>query len=221
MSNGKKFAVVLAGCGVYDGAEIHEATMTLYAISVQGATYQIFAPNINQHHVVNHLTGEVMSETRNVLIESARIARGKAKPLNEYNADEFDALIFPGGFGVAKNLCSFAFDGANCSVNADVMYAVKETHKKKKPIGALCISPVILAKLIENANITIGQDRGTAEAVEKLGAIHHKTNHGEVTIDRNNLLFTTPCYMLDATIVDIANGANAIVREMLKFTKDK
>jgi enhancing lycopene biosynthesis protein 2 len=216
MSKGKKIAVVLAGCGVYDGAEIHEATMTLYAITLQGASYQVFAPDINQHHVVNHLTGEEMNESRNVLVESARIARGKAKPLNEYNVDEFDALVFPGGFGVAKNLCSFAFDGPNCIVNSDVMKAIYDTHKKKKPIGALCISPVLLAKLIDNANITIGQDTGTAQAIEKLGAIHHKTNHGEVTIDKENLLFTTPCYMLDATIVDIANGANAVIKEILK-----
>jgi enhancing lycopene biosynthesis protein 2 len=217
MSKVKKFAVVLAGCGVYDGAEIHEATMTLYAIALQGASYQIFAPNIEQYHVINHLTGEVMTEKRNVLTESARIARGKAKPLSEYKHSDFDALIFPGGFGVAKNLCSFAFEGSNCTVNHEVEKAITETNRAQKPIGALCISPVLLAKLIGNANITIGQDPGTIKAIEELGAQHHITNHGEVTIDKENLLFTSPCYMLDASIVDIANGANAIIKEMLKF----
>ncbi len=216
MSKGKKFAIVLAGCGVYDGAEIHEATMTLYAIAQQGATYQIFAPDVNQHHVINHLTGEEMNEKRNVLVESARIARGKAKPLSDYNPNDFDALIFPGGFGVAKNLCTFAFDGPSCKVNPEVEKAIRDTHKLKKPIGALCISPVLLAKLLGNVKITIGQDKETAQAVELLGAKHQNTNHGEVAVDKNNLLFTTPCYMLDATIVDIANGAMAIVKEMLK-----
>jgi enhancing lycopene biosynthesis protein 2 len=215
MSKPKRFAVVLAGCGVYDGAEIHEATMTLYAIALQGAEYHIFAPNIDQHHVVNHLTGDEMKETRNVLVEAARIARGNIKPLNEYKPEDFDALIFPGGFGVAKNLCTFAFQGQDCKVNPDVEKAIIETHRAKRPIGALCISPVLLAKLLPNATITIGQDKGTAQALESLGAKHQNTNHGEVIVDKDNLLFTTPCYMLDATIVDIANGANAIVKEIL------
>jgi len=216
MSKDKKFAVVLAGCGVYDGAEIHEATMTLYAIASQGGSYQIFAPDIDQHHVVNHITGEEMNEKRNVLVEAARIARGNIKPLSDYKPNDFDAIVFPGGFGVAKNLCTFAFDGVNCKVNPDVEKAILDTYKAKKPIGALCIAPVLLAKLIKGAKLTIGQDEGTAKAVETLGAKHQKTNHGEVSVDKDNLLFTTPCYMLDATLVDIANGANAVVKEMMK-----
>lgn len=216
MSKDIRFAVVLAGCGVYDGAEIHEATMTLYAIANNGASYQIFAPNINQHHVINHLTGEEMNEKRNVLVEAARIARGKAKPLSEYNPKDFDALIFPGGFGVAKNLCTFAFDGPECKVNPEVENAIIETHKLHKPIGALCISPVLLAKILERPSVTIGQDKGTAKAIESMGAIHEYTDHGEVAYDKFNNVFTTPCYMLDATIVDIANGANAIVKQMIK-----
>ncbi len=216
MSKAKRFAVVLAGCGVYDGAEIHEATMTLYAITLQGGSYQIFAPDIDQHHVVNHLTGEEMNEKRNVLVEAARIARGKILPLANYKPSDFDALIFPGGFGVAKNLCTYAFDGDNLTVNAEVEKVITETHSAKKPIGALCISPVLLAKTIKNASLTIGQDKGTAENIEALGAKHQVTTHGEVTVDKENLLFTTPCYMLDASIVDIANGASAVVKEILK-----
>lgn len=216
MSKTKRFAVVLAGCGVYDGAEIHEATMTLYAITLQGGSYQIFAPDIDQYHVVNHITGEEMDEKRNVLVEAARIARGKIMPLTNYKPSDFDALIFPGGFGVAKNLCTYAFDGANLAVNTEVENAIIQTHRAKKPIGALCIAPVLLAKTIRKASLTIGQDKGTAQNIEALGAKHQVTNHGEVTVDNENLLFTTPCYMLDASIVDIANGANAVVKEMLK-----
>lgn len=218
MSKGKKFAVILAGCGVYDGAEIHEATMTLYAIALQGGSYQVFAPDIDQHHVVNHITGEAMPEKRNVLIEAARIARGNVKPLSSYSPSEFDALVLPGGYGVAKNLCTFAFDGPNFSVNTEVEKAIKDTHKLRKPIGALCIAPVLLAKLIGNAIITIGQDKGTAKAVESMGAKHLITKNGEVIVDEKNLLFTTPCYMLNASIVDVANGAIALVKEMILFS---
>lgn len=217
MTKPKRIAVVLAGCGVFDGAEIHEATMTLYAIALKGATYEIFAPNIEQHHVVNHITGQPMNEKRNVLTESARIARGEIKPLSEYSPSEFDGLIFPGGFGVAKNLCSFAFEGANCTVNPDVERAIKQTHSSKKPIGALCISPVLLAKVLGKVTVTIGKDAGTAQAIESMGARHQNTAHAQVAVDKENLLFTTPCYMLEATIVDIANDAKAVVDEMIKY----
>ncbi len=211
----KKFAVVLAGCGVYDGAEIHEATLTMLAIMKQGATYEVFAPDIGQHHVINHLTGEEMKEKRNVLVESARIARGKIKDLKNYDPNNFNALIIPGGFGVAKNLCDFALKGANCSVNPDIEKAILKTAGKNKPIGALCISPVILAKIFGDIEVTIGQDKGTAEAIEKMGSTHVKTTHGEVIVDEKNNLFTTPCYMLDANILQIAEGAENIVRAMM------
>jgi enhancing lycopene biosynthesis protein 2 len=211
----KKFAVVLAGCGVYDGAEIHEATLTMLAIMKQGATYEVFAPDVDQHHVINHLTGQETKEKRNVLVESARIARGKIKDLKNFDPNNFDALIIPGGFGVAINLCDFAFKGANCSVNPDVEKAILKTAGKNKPIGALCISPVILAKIFGDIEVTIGQDKGTAEAIEKMGSTHVKTTHGEVIIDEKNNLFTTPCYMLDANILQIAEGAENIVRAML------
>ena len=212
----KKFAVVLSGCGVFDGAEIHEATLTMLAIMKQGAQYEIFAPDIPQHHVINHITGEEMDESRNVLLESARIARGQIKDLKQYDPNNFDALIFPGGFGAAKNLCDFAFKGAGCAVNLDVEKAILKTAGKDKPMGALCISPVIFAKVFGDVEVTIGQDAGTSEAIEKLGATHVKTTHGEVIIDEKNNLFTTPCYMLDANILDIAKGASNIVKVMLE-----
>lgn len=214
-----KFAVVLSGNGVFDGAEIHEATLTMLYIMKNGCEYQVFAPNINQHHVINHITGEEMNEKRNVLIESARIARGNIKPLSDFNAKNFDAIIFPGGFGVAKNLSTFAFDGVNCKVNIDVENSIKSMVKAHKPIGALCISPVVIAKVLGDVNLTIGQDVGTAEAVEKMGANHKITNHGDVVIDEKYKVATTPCYMLDANIVDIANGANNIVEAMIKMLK--
>ncbi|NOY36493.1 MAG: isoprenoid biosynthesis glyoxalase ElbB [Chlorobi bacterium] len=220
MKSTKKFAVVLSGCGVYDGAEIHEATMTLYAIMKQGATYEVFAPDIPQHHVINHLTCEEMNESRNVLIESARIARGKIKPLDQFNAREFDVLIFPGGFGVAKNLCDFAFKGAECNVNEEVASAIKEMVKAEKPVGALCISPVVVARVLGDVELTIGQDADTSKAIESMGARHIQTTHGEVVVDKKYNVATTPCYMLDANITQIADGAMNVVKALLELSGD-
>ena len=211
----KKIAVILSGSGVFDGAEIHEATMTLYAIKKQGADYEVFAPDVEQHHVINHVTGEEMPEKRNVLIESARIARGKIKALSAFDASNFDALIFPGGFGAAKNLSTFAFDGSNCKVNKEVESAILSMHKAKKPIGALCIAPAIIAKVLGRVELTVGQDADTASALEKLGAKHKNTDHGEVVVDEENKIYSTPCYMLDANIVQIAEGAENIVKAIL------
>jgi len=218
MSSKKCFAVVLSGCGVFDGSEIHEATLTLYAIKLQGADYEIFAPNVDQFHVINHLTGEVQTENRNIMIEAARLARGKVRPLNEYKASEFDAIIFPGGFGVAKNLCTFAFDGPDCKVLPEVEKAIKETAAQSKPIGALCISPVLIARVLGGVTITIGQDESTIKAVEALGAIHIKTNQCEVAIDPKNKIVTTPCYMLDADISQIGEGAINLVKEIIRIS---
>ncbi len=208
----KKYAVVLSGSGVFDGAEIHEATMSLYAIMKYGASYEIFAPNIDQHHVINHITGEEMPETRNVLIESARIARGNIRDLTEFDAKEFDAILFPGGFGAAKNLSTFAFEGAGATVNTAVEKSIKDMVALHKPIGALCISPAVIAKVLEGVTVTIGSDEGTAKSIAEMGATHKTTTHGEVTIDEKFLVVTTPCYMLDATILHIAEGAENVVK---------
>ncbi|MEI7724779.1 MAG: isoprenoid biosynthesis glyoxalase ElbB [Bacteroidota bacterium] len=211
----KNFAVILAGCGVYDGAEIHEAVLTLLAIDKAGATSQCFAPDIQQHHVVNHVTGIEMPEKRNVLTESARIARGNIKPLSAFQATGFDALIFPGGFGAAKNLCDWAFKGDDCRVNPEVETAVKTMFEAGKPIGAMCIAPVILAKLFKGTNLTTGDDPSSESFIEKMGNQYTQTDHGEVVIDKVRKLFTTPCYMLDASISQIAEGTENLVREML------
>jgi enhancing lycopene biosynthesis protein 2 len=211
----KKFAIVLSGCGVFDGAEIHEATLSMFAIANNGAAYEVFAPDVDQHHVINHITGEEMTETRNVLVESARIARGTIRPLTDFSAKNFDALLFPGGFGAAKNLSDWAFKGPEGTVLPEVTRAIREMVDAGKPVGALCISPVLLAKTLEGAELTIGSDSGTVAAVEKAGAKHVTTTHGEVVTDERYNLFTTPCYMLDATIKQIGEGADNIVRAML------
>jgi enhancing lycopene biosynthesis protein 2 len=213
-----KAAVVLAGCGVMDGAEIHEAVMTMYAIDKNGGTYRIFAPNVAQHHVINHITGDEMKESRNVLTEAARIARGKIKPLTDYRAGDFDALIFPGGFGVAKNLCTYAFDGPDCHVDRVVEEAIRSTHRAGKPIGALCISPVLLARVLGDVTVTVGNDKGTVADIIRLGGTHEEKRHGEVTVDRKNLIVTAPCYMLDATISEIARDAEAVVKSIMELT---
>ena len=213
----KKFAVVLSGCGVFDGAEIHEATMSLYAIAFNGGSYEVFAPDMKQHHVINHITGEEMNETRNVLVESARIARGKIRPLTEFDQAEFDGLLFPGGFGAAKNLSDWAFKGPESTVIKEVGDAIRAMVEAGKPVGALCISPVLLAKTLAGARLTIGSDTATASAIESAGASHVETTHGEVVIDDKYKVVTTPCYMLDANIVQIAEGAGNVVKTMLKL----
>ena len=211
------FAVILSGCGVYDGAEIHEAVLTLLAIDRQGGAYQCFAPDRAQLHVVNHLTGqEADGESRNVLVESARIARGAIKDVADFDPAGFDAMIFPGGFGAAKNLCTFATKGPDCTVDPATEKAVKAMAAAGKPIGALCIAPALMAKIFGNGiDVTIGSDPGTAEAIEKMGAHHTKTSHGQVVVDKARKVATSPCYMLDASISQIADGAENTVKALL------
>ena len=216
-----KVAVVLSGCGVFDGSEIQEAVFTLYALDHRGAEYQCFAPDIDQAHVIDHLKGEVAEgETRNVLTESARIARGAVLALDQFNADEFDAIAFPGGFGAAKNLSTFAFDGAECTVNADVERAIKDMAAAGKPIAALCIAPVVIARILDGADLTVGQDEGVAAALEAMGAHHTPTGHVGVVIDPKYKLVTAPCYMLESTVTQIADGANAAIEALLAIVED-
>jgi enhancing lycopene biosynthesis protein 2 len=188
----------------------------MLAVARQGASYELFAPNIDQAYVINHLTGEEMPETRNVLVESARIARGKIADLATYQAKDFDALVFPGGFGAAKNLCTFAFDGPDCTVNQDVEKAVQQTVNAGKPIGALCISPAVITRILKDVEVTIGNDSGTADGIEKMGGTHTNATHGEVVFDSKYKVYSTPCYMLDATIDQIADGADNIIQAILK-----
>ncbi len=208
-------AVILSGCGYLDGAEIHEATLTLLAINQQGSDYSCFAPDKEQHHVVNHISGEETGETRNVLLESARIARGAITDVANFDAAKFDALILPGGFGAAKNLSDLAFKGSKCTIDEQVARAVTSMREAGKPIGALCISPAVIAKLVPGTNLTIGQDTGTAQAIQAMGCSHTATMHGEIVIDEANKVVSTPCYMLDSRVDQIYDGASKLVKAVL------
>ena len=214
----KKIAVILSGCGNKDGAEIHESVMTLWALHKHGADYQCFAPDIEQHHVLNFITNQEMDEKRNVLVESARIARGDIKDLKDYNAADYDGLVMPGGLGAAKNLSTFAFDGPHCSVNEDVEKAIRDTAAKGKPIGALCIAPAIVARILGDVTVTIGSDPGTEAAIVKMGASHEQTTHCEIFIDEQHKIVTTPCYMLDARVDQIGEGADKLVKAVLDMS---
>jgi enhancing lycopene biosynthesis protein 2 len=213
----KKIAVILSGCGVLDGSEIHEATLALLAIRKAGCDYSVFAPDKEQTEVVNHYTGVNVKEKRNILAESARIARRQALPLTELNPEKFDAIVLPGGFGAAKNLSDFAYKGENYSVIPELEKVLLKANELKKPIGAMCISPVLLAKVFKGCNITLGAVGGASEAVEKNGAKHIVTTHGETVVDEKYKLVSTPSYMLDASIEQIAEGADNLVKELLKL----
>ncbi|MCC7517079.1 MAG: isoprenoid biosynthesis glyoxalase ElbB [Pseudomonadales bacterium] len=213
----KRVAVVLSGCGVYDGTEIHEAVLTLLSLSQAGAQVQCFAPDILQMHVVNHLTGEVaVNETRLVLVEAARIARGNIKPVSAANIDDFDALIVPGGFGAAKNLCDFAVSGAAMTVQTDFLHFAQAMHKAGKPIGLICIAPTMAAAICgAGVRATIGNDAETAAAMQAMGAEHCACTVRETCVDRENKLVTTPAYMLAHSIAEAASGIHKLVDEVL------
>ena len=215
----KKVGVILSGCGVYDGSEIHEAVITLLAIDRAGAEAVCMAPNIDQMHVINHLSGSpAEGETRNVLVESARIARGNIKDIAEISADDFDALILPGGFGAAKNLCDFAVNGPDCNVNPEVARLVQETVAAQKPLAAVCIAPALLAKVLGPINspaLTIGTDAGTAGAVNKMGARHIDCPVKEAVVDSENKIVSSPAYMLAGSISEAAAGIEKTVAELI------
>lgn len=218
----KKIGVVLAGCGVFDGSEIHEAVLTLLHFDKAGAEVQCFAPDKEQMHVVNHTSGQsAAKESRNVLTESARIARGKIKPLDELKAADFDAVVFPGGFGAAKNLCTFAIDGSGCKIDPQVAGVIKEAHAAGKVIGALCISPVVVARALKDEKIgpelTIGTDPGTSKALAELGAKPIKAQTVDVVVDKKNRIVTTPCYMLATRISQVSQGIENFVKEVMKL----
>jgi enhancing lycopene biosynthesis protein 2 len=219
--SGKKVGVLLAGCGVKDGSEIHEATLTLYFLSKHGADIFCMAPNKPQADVVNHVTEEPMAETRNVMVEAARIARGDIRDVAAVKADELDAIIIPGGFGAAKNLCSFASEGADCSADPDASTLLQAMYAARKPIGALCIAPTLLAHIFgrsQSVELTIGSDPATAQALEKMGAKHTDAKVNEIVVDRDNRIVTTPCYMLAQSIKEVGEGVEKLVVEILKMT---
>ncbi len=214
----RKVAVILSGCGVFDGAEIHESVLTLLRLDQQNASYQCFAPDIPQHHVINHLTSEESPESRNVLVESARIARGNIKPLAELDADAFDAIILPGGFGAAKNLCTFAFEGSELTVQSDVEQKIKSFTAQNKPVGLACIAPAMAGRLFgENVQCTIGSDIDTANAIEQTGATHINCSVNDIVVDEAHKLVTTPAYMLANRISEAAEGLFKMVDKVLEL----
>jgi len=215
----KKIAVILSGCGVFDGSEIYESTLTLLALDQAGVEYQCMAPDIEQMHVINHLTGDEMNEKRNVLIEAARIARGAIINLTEANSSEYDALIVPGGFGAAKNLSDFAVKGADMSVNADVQNMIQAMHKAGKPIGLICIAPAMTPRLFGEGSIcTIGNDPETASAIEAMGSVHQNCPVDDIVVDKDRKIVTTPAYMLAGRISEAASGINKLVSEILALS---
>ena len=217
----KKVAVILSGCGVYDGAEIHESVITLLRLDQRGAQVQCFAPNIAQMHVIDHLTGEEMPESRNVLTESARIARGEVKDIREAKAEDFDALIVPGGFGAAKNLSNFAVEGTECTVNPDVLALAEAFAEACKPVGLICISPALAAKIYGPGVVcTIGNDAGTASAVEKMGGKHEECDVHDIVEDSQRKLVTTPAYMVAKSISEAAGGIYKLVDRVLELTHE-
>lgn len=217
-----KVGVVLSGCGVFDGSEIHEAVITLLALDRAGAEALCMAPDIDQMHVVNHLTGHPAGgETRNVLVESARIARGKIRNIAEVKASEIDALIFPGGFGAAKNLCDFAVKGPACDIHPEVARLVRETFGAKKPLAAVCIAPALLSKVLGDDKLThkltIGTDPDTARALEAMGSTHEACPVTEFVVDRENKIVSSPAYMLAGRIGEAAEGIEKTVKALLEL----
>ena len=215
-----KVGVVLSGCGVNDGAEIHESVITMLALDRAGAEMVLMAPNIDQLHVINHITGEeIENESRNVLVESARIARGNIKDIAGETGEDLDALIFPGGFGVAKNLCDYAMTGADCMVNPDVERLARAVHKEGKPLGVICIAPAMMAKVLgsqgEAVELTIGYDKQTANDINKMGAHHVECPVDDIVVDKERKVVSKPAYMEAKRISEAAAGIEKLVTEIL------
>jgi len=221
-----KALVALSGNGVYDGSEIHETVLTLLQLDLQGIEYQCAAPNVNQYHVINHINGEEMDESRNILIESARIARGAIKDLGKVSMKDFGALVIPGGFGAAKNFSTWAFDGPQGAVLKEIETLILEAVQLKKPILAMCMSPVVIAKSLEgslvSAKLTVGTNKEATpyeidtigSGMESLGAVVEKVTVKEVTVDSEHKIISTPCYMMEASIGDINEGITKAVAQL-------
>ncbi|MED5525301.1 MAG: isoprenoid biosynthesis glyoxalase ElbB [Pseudomonadota bacterium] len=212
----KKVAVILSGCGVFDGAEIYESVLTLLALAEAGAQVQCFAPNMAQHHVINHITGEEMPEQRNVLVEAARICRGNIQDLAGLKVADFDAIILPGGFGAAKNLSDFAFEGDDCQVQSDVLAACQDFAKAGKAAGYICIAPAMLPKVYgSGVKGTLGNDASTADAFNAMGGEHQVRAVNEICVDEANKVVSTPAYMLAGSILEAKSGIDKLVHKVL------
>lgn len=219
----KKVLVVLSGCGVYDGSEIHESVLILLALDQNAIEYQCAAPDENQHHVVSHLTGEEINESRNILEESARIARGAIVALENVNMKDYDGLVLPGGFGAAKNLTKWAFEGPSGEIQKETKRVIVEARSLNLPIVAFCMSPVVLAKAFENSNtepiLTVGtteeespyEIQAIAQGMESLGSRPEMMSVKGIVNDEENKIITSPCYMMEASISEINSGINKAI----------
>ncbi|NRA83410.1 MAG: isoprenoid biosynthesis glyoxalase ElbB [Gammaproteobacteria bacterium] len=215
----KKIAVILSGCGVFDGAEIHESVLSLLAIKRLGGDYQCFAPDITQLDVIDHLSGEVIStDQRNVLQESARIARGEIKSLTEFNVNDFDALLVPGGFGAAKNLSNFAITGHDCEINQLVLTACRSVAAAKKPAAYLCIAPTLMPNVYPpGVSLTIGNDPQTVAQIEKMGAKHVDCLVSDYVFDQEHNVLSTPAYMLANDILEASVGIDNTIKKLFSI----
>jgi enhancing lycopene biosynthesis protein 2 len=224
-----KIGVLLSGCGVYDGAEIQEAVLTLLAIQEAGAEAICLSVNANQHHVVNHLTGEVMPESRNMIVEAARIARGSVHEVSSYDSSQLDAVVIPGGFGSAKNFTSWAFDGPDGTILPEIQEFIKKCISDKKPIAALCVSPVVLALALKHSDVqstmTLGTDKEKSPydisafsgGLTQTGVQAEMKTIREISIDENLKIVSAPCYMMDATVLEIRNNIQQAIKALIEL----
>ena len=227
-----KVGVLLAGSGVYDGSEIHEAVFTLLALAEQGAEAYCIAPNEPQHHVINHLTGDPQEETRNIMVEAARIARGDVQDLATVGADDFDALMIPGGFGAAKNLNQWALSGPDGAIKPAVKQLIVAMVKAGKPIAGLCMGPTVIAKALEgedlHASLTVGSTEapspydiaGISEGMNQIGALSTMATVEEVIVDHTHKIVTAPCYMMEASIVQVRENIAMAVTELIRLVQE-
>lgn len=217
----KRVGVVLSGAGHLDGSELHEAVLTLLALDQAGAKVSCFAPDVPQLHVINHLTREPMAEQRHVLVEAARVARGAIRDIKEADLAELDAVVLPGGYGAAKNLCSFALEGPGCAIVPEVASLLRAAVAAGKPVGVMCIAPAVLAAALKGegptVQLTIGSDDGTARALEGMGAQHIKAAPDGIVLDATHKVVSTPAYMYDSSISTVARGISALVQKVLEL----
>lgn len=217
----KKFAVILSGCGYLDGAEIREAVLTLLSLDASNVDYEVFAPNEKQFHTINHLNSSEVNSERNILEESARIARGRVSDLVDLDSKNFSGLLIPGGFGVAKNLCDFAFNGASAKTHPLMEKVITDFYEAKKPIGAICIAPALVSLVLgkHSIEVTIGNDPGTAAEIEKTGAKHFNCSESEFHLDEMNKIATTPAYMFDENKLHLVNeGISKVVNSVISWS---
>lgn len=221
MTSRKRIGVLLCGSGHRDGSEIHEATLTLLAIDRAGAEAVCFSPRGPQRFVRDHLTGQEMAEKRDTLTESARIARGQVCDVAKMTAMDLDALIIPGGQGAALNLSGFLVDGVSCDVHPKVAHLVREMHAEKKPIGAICIAPATVARVLQEADvsatITLGTDAEMAARIEAMGHRHERCQADDCVVDREQKIVSTPAYMNAQSIGEVWQGIEKLVAAVLEM----